>query len=42
MHGGCMLQQKGHMETSSVNTIVTGGIVQLDMNNNLCVAQKPN
>lgn len=41
MHEGCMLQHKWHTEAFSVGTMVTGDIVQFDINNDLCVAQKP-
>lgn len=39
---GCMLERKGHMETSAVGTMVTSDITWFAVNSNdLCVVLKP-
>jgi len=42
MREGCMLERKGHMESSAVGTMVTSDITWFAINSNdLCTALKP-
>lgn len=42
MREGCMLERKGHTETSAVGTMVTSDITWFAVNSNdLCAALKP-